>query len=642
MSVFNPQDQRMQRSRGQVLFRYRPGQTFDHPGAYVAQVRGYGADPIRDRTDVDPDYLIDAAMRLVRRWRADGRAAQPGVDRAPEFPPEGAALARDQYEILEPGRVFCRLWPRTVRCANQACGMVWTAAEPAPGVDPWPPPCPRCHRSDGNRQLQYVFVHPCGEVAEMRPPDRCRACGSAQFRLADAASRFMDFRWECVRCRASQAVVDFCQNRAGCRYPDAMMAPLVHTASTAYLGQGMTVVNPRTVDLARMVGRPEFVVATIGRWLGTCSEKQARQLLDAATADAPDPAVLESIRLMESSGVLELVAQARQLRDRFVPSDLADIQRDVTATLGYDPLADDRGRALAERLEPYQRVLSLPRISLAGIRGRAASAVRASRYDAYGPALERAGLTTDGSDLVTEFPVVYLAVGYSRGGFGPREADLVPYRARAGRGQATKTLIYTSRVDTEALVFRLDEARVSRWLQATALATPEELAGGVRRWLAEQTQGFDDQLPPGWDPETWPDAADPQRGARALVGLLHSFAHQIIRALAVDSGFSEEALSEYLFPLDLAFAVYPNGGSEFTIGALRSVYEQNLDEIVSRAVETDTCLYDPNCMIANHGSDHGCLQLAETSCQWWNWFLSRWHLYGEPGSGVPGYWTATL
>jgi hypothetical protein len=115
----------------------------------------------------------------------------------------------------------------------------------------------------------------------------------------------------------------------------------------------------------------------------------------------------------------------------------------------------------------------------------------------------------------------------------------------------------------------------------------------------------------------------------------------MLRAVAVDSGYSETGLSEYLFPMSLAFAIYPNGGSEFTIGGLRTVLEQNLDAVVQRAMENDSCLYDPNCMMANRGVDHGCLQLPETACQCWNWFLSRWELFGEP-SGAPGrivgYW----
>ena len=61
-----------------------------------------------------------------------------------------------------------------------------------------------------------------------------------------------------------------------------------------------------------------------------------------------------------------------------------------------------------------------------------------------------------------------------------------------------------------------------------------------------------------------------------------TFRQEVLRALAVDSGYSETGLSEYLFPYELSFAIHPNGGSEFTIGGLRTVLEQNLDEVVDR------------------------------------------------------------
>src|SRR5438132_397458 len=68
-------------------------------------------------------------------------------------------------------------------------------------------------------------------------------------------------------------------------------------------------------------------------------------------------------------------------------------------------------------------------------------------------------------------------------------------------------------------------------------------------------------------------------------------------------------------------------------------------QIGRRAVETDSCLYDPNCMLANRGVDHGCLQLPETACQCWNWFLSRWELFGEPSAApdrIIGYWEPAI
>jgi hypothetical protein len=639
MTAFEPRA--MDRDRGQLLYRYRPGQTFDHPGAFTAQVRQYGADDAFQGPEVDRRYLIGEAQRLIRRWRAEGRnavGAEGGSDRAPEFPSD-EPLAAEHYEVVIPGKVFCRVWPRVVRCGRSSCGRVWQAADPSPGEE-WPGPCPSCGDTDG-RQLQYVFVHQCGEVVAMEPPFRpCPNCGNRAFRLDDRASRFLDFRWVCMRCSANQDVRAFCRN-SGCNWGDKMMAPQVHTASSAYAGQSLTLVNVPLEEHAARRSSPEFILGSIARWLDECTEEEARQL--AAGADGgPPPEVLEAITALESGG---MTAQAQALRTRFVPVDIDTIRERVADRLGFDPLEDAvRGPQLAANLDVYERVLQLPRLTLPELERQAVSAGRATLYADYRPTLERYGFDPAGLFLVKEFPVTYLAVGYSRSGFGPQETDLVAYRGRPGRGQAVRTLLYAHPTETEALVFTLDHDRVARWLVANGAATPDELAepGGVARWFAAHMQDYDGRLPPPWDPERQPDRADPEYGPRLLFELLHSVSHQMLRGLAVDSGFSETGLSEYLFPYALAFAIHPNGGSEFTVGGLRTVLEQNLAEVVARAGDNDTCIYDPNCMVANRGADHGCLQLPETACQAWNWFISRWQLFGSPDGEVIGYWSPEL
>lgn len=639
MSEFEPK--MMGRGRGQVLYRFRPHQTFDHTGGFTAQVRHYGPDEAFQGPAVDQRYLIQEAMRLVRRWRTEGRdatGAEPGSDRAPEFPGE-VPLAETQYDVVIPGKVFSRVWPRIVRCQNPGCGRVWEGQDPIPGQE-WPGACPSCNDKGAARQLQYVFVHECGEVVPMEPPRQCSRCNGAAFRLDDRSSRFLDFRWECLNCRRTADVRAFCPNRS-CSWKDKMMAPQVHTASSAYAAQGLTLVNVPLEAHAKKRSSPEFVLGSIARWLGECTQEEAAHLIDGSGGIVPKE-VLEAIAAMESAG---MNAQADSLRRKFVPVDLETLHRRVTARLGFDPLVDTvRGPQLAANLDVYERVLRLPRLTLPHLERIAAGSGRATLYSTYGPALMRRGFDPHGVFLITEFPVTYLAVGYARSGFRPTEADLVAYKGHAGKGQAIRTLLYAHPTDTEALVFTLDQERVARWMVANRAATPKELAGpgGVAQWLAARMGDYDGRLPPPWNPKREPDPSDEEFGPRMLFRLVHSISHQMLRGLAVDSGFSETALSEYLFPFALAFAIHPNGGSEFTIGGLRTVFEQNLREIVERAFQNDTCIYDPHCMVANRGVDHGCLQLPETACQAWNWFISRWELFGSPDGSVVGYWSPKL
>lgn len=639
MSAFEPKA--MARARGQVLYRFRPHQTFDHVGGFVAQIRQYGTDDAFQGPAVDRQYLVQEAMRLVRRWRHDGRnagGAEAGSDRAPEFP-EDVPLAETQYEVIIPGKVFCRVWPRIVRCSNPGCGRVWEAPDPRPGQE-WPGTCPSCRAAGAARQLQYVFVHECGEVVQMEPPRQCAGCRGTAFRLDDRPSRFLDFRWVCLNCRRAEDVRAFCANRS-CRWKGKMMSPQVHTASSAYAPQGLTLVNVPLEEHAKRRGIPDFVIGSIAHWLNECTSEEAAQLMDGKGAAVPKE-ILDAIKAMESAG---MTPQAQALRRKFIPVDFTALHGRVTARLGFDPLADQvRGQQLAANLDVFERVLRLPRLTLTDLERIAAGSRRATLYSTYGPTLAGHGFDLHGTFLVTEFPVLYLAVGYSRNGFRPTEADLVAYKGHAGRGQAIRTLLHAHPTETEALVFTLEQRRVARWLVANRAAAPQELdgPGAVARWFAARMDDYDGRLPPPWDPNTEPDPSDAEFGPRMLFRLLHSVSHQMLRGLAVYSGFSETALSEYLFPYSLAFAIHPNGGSEFTIGGLRTVLEQNLDQVVERAVENDTCIYDPNCLVANRGADHGCLQLPETACQAWNWFISRWELFGSPDGSVVGYWSPEL
>jgi hypothetical protein len=632
---FDPRDRDMSRDRGQVLYRFRPDQTFDHAGGFIAQVRQYANDDTYAGPPLDREHLIDQAMRLVRWWRSEGRAVpdtNPGSDRAPEFPSDDP-LAATHYQIVIPGKVFCRVWPRVIRCTKASCGRVWEAPDWRPG-DNWPPPCPTCGNNRGNRQLQFVFAHQCGEIQPLKPPKNCGR-GHNAFRLNDRVSRFKDFRWECLTCGISLTVQAFCPNTSACAWTNKLMAPLLHTAGSAYAGQGLSLVNVPVREHARRAGTPGYTVATIGRWLGECSDDEYERLTSAeATTEVPQE-VLDSIEAMETSGIPTLTEQAAALRRRFLPADLDDLSLTLEKILGFHPVHDERGHALAASLSAYQRVLDLDRLSLERLERQATTAARRSLYGTYPGVLRSAGINPDTTYLLGEFPVIYLAVGYARAGFSPREADLVPYRGRTARNAPLTTLLYANPTTTEALLFGLDLDRVRRWLYANNLATPAEIADAtdLKRWFASCLDAGNGQLP------VFPDGAT---AAEELFGLLHTMAHQLLRALAVDSGYSETSLSEYLFPYELAFALYPNDRSESAIGALRAVLEQNLDAVIHRAVDNDTCMYDPNCMEANRGADHGCLFLPETACRCWNRHLSRHYLYGAPDGSMIGYWDPSL
>src|SRR4029453_14469827 len=93
---------------------------------------------------------------------------------------------------------------------------------------------------------------------------------------------------------------------------------------------------------------------------------------------------------------------------------------------------------------------------------------------------------------------------------------------------------------TEALVLGVDRDRVARWLVANRAASALDLGRGndVVPWFAAQVPDFDGPIPPPWGPGPINDPSRSGYGAGLYFRLLHSVAHQVLRALAVDSGYA--------------------------------------------------------------------------------------------------------
>jgi hypothetical protein len=131
------------------------------------------------------------------------------------------------------------------------------------------------------------------------------------------------------------------------------------------------------------------------------------------------------------------------------------------------------------------------------------------------------------------------------------------------------------------------------------------------------------------DDFTWP-------GAPYL--MLHSLSHLLITSAALECGYGASAIKEriYSFPgQGYGILLYTSGsGSEGTLGGLVSLADR-CDQLVAAALERGRlCSNDPFCSMHEPESDlekryshgaacHGCLLIAETSCEQRNQFLDR-------------------
>jgi len=231
---------------------------------------------------------------------------------------------------------------------------------------------------------------------------------------------------------------------------------------------------------------------------------------------------------------------------------------------------------------------------------------------AYQSSLRRSGLTN--VELLTDFPVATLAFGFTRGGRDPAESTLVPFRDR-GTIRA-----YGLQAHTEALLFQLDPVKVISHLRGRAFNLTE--AEDSRTARTELLRAV--EIPHPADEDAQPLGA-------AVVTLLHSYTHRLIRSLASTAGIERDGLSEYLLPHHMSLIIYAAARGAFVLGALQSVFETNLHTVLDQFVYGESrCPLDPGCR-AGGGACMACLHLGEPSCRWFNRFLDRRVLFGESG-----------
>jgi hypothetical protein len=119
--------------------------------------------------------------------------------------------------------------------------------------------------------------------------------------------------------------------------------------------------------------------------------------------------------------------------------------------------------------------------------------------------------------------------------------------------------------------------------------------------------------------------------------MLHSLSHLLITAVALDCGYAASSIRERIYASDAGYGILLYTASPDAAGTLGGLVEaaDRIDRYLRQAVELgELCSNDPVC--AQHRPDawqedrflhgaacHGCLLLAESSCERRNDFLDR-------------------
>jgi hypothetical protein len=171
------------------------------------------------------------------------------------------------------------------------------------------------------------------------------------------------------------------------------------------------------------------------------------------------------------------------------------------------------------------------------------------------------------------------------------------------------------------LAFR--KASIDEWLARPAVkARTEALAGGFASWLARRKTAKDD-----------PKLVFP--GTPYV--LLHSLAHLLITSVSLECGYSSSSIRERIYVGDAGCGILLYTGTPDAEGTLGGLVEvaRRIDKHLEAALDlARLCSNDPVCAqhspadlheerFLNGAACHGCLLIAEPSCERRNEFLDR-------------------
>jgi hypothetical protein len=562
---------RDERSSSQILFGFLPDQTVDLRGR-IWKVEKWHTFSNESRIDIAS--LRAEVRRLAGPWRATGRDGGFVTDLDRGFALKVLQLDKSRGVEMAP-------FPKLYTC--KACSRLVTD------------PTRQC-RCGAMRYGQLPFVGYCKECGDLRAPfpRRCPQHNEVRIHLPGTASA-SEIRFSCPVCNAALGQ-GF--GMPACQCGNGRVTFTVHRAAVVFTPRTFVLVNPPSPEKIQII---------------TQAGGPARAL--AWVLDGMVDATVASTRPTRDSLRAQFVAQG---------FDSATIENMLAAAAGSSNLrsADEEYVLPANRAEAAQSEAVTIALAASHSRIRIGDMVRQTDpqsergvlyRDGYTNALRHAGL--EDVELLDRFPVLTGSYGYTRGPTDPGAG-----RLRAFRDARGTYLLYGDLVETEALFVRLSPLAIAHWLVSQGFQLPAFKDARSARLAILQTSELPDLT----------QNIDGTIGV-AVLRLVHSYAHRLLRLTAVHAGIDRNGLAELLVPLHLGFYVYAAGRGDFVLGGLQAVFESELQRLMNDVVYGEyRCPMDPVCTRAG-GACVACLHVGEPACRYFNRYLSRTTLFGENG-----------
>ncbi|HEY8206131.1 MAG TPA: DrmB family protein [Myxococcaceae bacterium] len=578
--------------RSQVVTTFGPGALVDLVD-HAVMVSGldfwrFGPQDSALRHVDEPRLRDDLEVRL----RASGRKL--AKDRAFRLPP-----SVDERDAVREIGIAAPEFPRWFVCTNPACEALIRA-------------------SSQQRGPRNKYVHDCGTREHQQTP-----CVPVRFLVACPRGHIDDFPW-----------IRFAHEKGSCPTPSLRLSegPIGDIAAlrvTCGCGASRGMLDAyESHQLPLCQGhRP---------WLGPeGKEKDCRQLqrlLVRTASNAYFPQVESALTLPDAD--VDVKAQVRRfwgVLEHATAEDLPSVrrlQRGFQEALGRVPdeeilraIAEHRGQAVRrERIREAEfRTLTSAEPERPGQVPPPGAIFFARRWQPAEPL--PAGIRS--IVLVPKLREVRVQVGFTR--LDSRSPDL---RGEHELGVETASLglhtewLPAAEILGEGLFIQFDEDVIRDWEDRPAVA------------------GREKALQDGYDRAASRQALPPFPGARFY--MLHSLSHLLLSALSLECGYPATAIKERIYcsyredPGAPMAAILLSTGTSGTEGTLGGLIEEGrrFHQHLRRALEMAAlCSNDPVC--ASHdpkglhdrplegAACHGCLFVAESSCERYNHFLDR-------------------
>ena len=182
--------------------------------------------------------------------------------------------------------------------------------------------------------------------------------------------------------------------------------------------------------------------------------------------------------------------------------------------------------------------------------------------------------------------------------------------------EGTANLVYGAKLDTEGILFEIDQAKIIEWLRDNNIIQEEQVPDlhdelAVKRWFAENVHG--DLI------SMFGEIEGDEAITKNVFGLLHSMSHAFIQAAGEISGLSSNSLTEIIFVETASIFIYSQTSQGVPLGALSGMAEMRYEYFLRRVFEdTKNCIFDPVCTERDDTACHACLIIPEISCNHFN------------------------